>query len=189
MDARTRFLSSAALSYATIVPATAAHLASRSCELAAADSGTFSTGTAMMPCVACGWIDIPGWTSRREVIMKGKSGTQRAMRSRRKLGNDSAPNVFPKGSTKSTVTTKVLKTECSRCRRTTESAVQAVDRVKNPMKADDNRKQHQAAEQGLPRGKRSKTRRKSGLLAILAKSKGASTPAPGLDLMDLMKVV
>lgn len=190
MSAKTQFLSSAALSYAATAPATAAHLMSRCQELFVSDSGTIPNSTSMISCVACGCIDLPGWTSHKEMATKNTSGSRRAMLSTKKLStNATVPNIPPLGLTKSTVTTKVLTTQCLLCRRTAESSVQGKERPKKPpVMAEGSRKQDQVSDSTLRKEKRSKNRNKSGLMAILAKSKAASTPVPGLDLMDLMKV-
>ncbi|MCJ1251752.1 hypothetical protein MMC30_008990 [Trapelia coarctata] len=190
MDAKTRFLSSAALSYATTAPATASYLMFRCQELSMSDSGALPTSLSNMACAACGCIDIPGWTSHRQMGRKAETASQKATPSARELSTEVvATTIIPPGPTKSSVTTKVLETHCLLCRRTAKSPVQGKGRIKNPTKAEGNRKQEQGSDHTLRKEKRSKTRPNSGLLAILAQSKAASTPAPELDLMDLMKVV
>ena len=186
MDARAHFLSSAALSYATIAPATAAHLMSRCHELPESESGNLTPSTSMIACSACGCIDTPGWTSHRELR---KSGSPRAMQSTRKVSQITAGHITPKMLTKLTGTTKVLKTECLMCGRTAKTSVPCKERIKKPLKVEDSRGQEQVSGPSLRREKRSKTRNKSGLQAILAKSKASATAAPGLDLMDLMRVM
>ena len=189
MVAKTRFLCSAALSYVSTAPATAAHLMSRCQELSATTSSSLSTSTPIMACMACGCIELPGWTSHKEIVAKPKSGSQRTKPSTKKSSTDAVCSPTPVGLAKSNVTAKMTENQCLLCRRTAKVFVRRKDRVKKPMKVEGHRKQDQVAETALPKEKRSKIRKKTALRAILANSKAASTAAPVLGLMDLMTVV
>ncbi|MCJ1433448.1 hypothetical protein MMC27_002809 [Xylographa pallens] len=187
MDARTRFLVSAAHTYASTAPATAAHLGVYCNELFVTVEAGKHAQQMKGACLSCGSILIPGLSSRITVI-RPKAEIPRhelispAMSTSRKERNDSRSGKLP----------KLLRNECTKCGRYTETVLPKLEHTKASVK----RKGNPAAIQ-VPgsRGttsiiagdKRPRSRRKGGLKALLAEAKETAIPPTSLDLMDFMK--
>ena len=187
MDARTRFLVSAAHTYATAAPAIAAHLKLSCNELFATDEAGKHTQQIKGACSACGTILIPGFNSRITVV-KPQAKIPRQRLSRPAAGNGRNRRIGPKPQT----LPKLLRNECTACGRYTETALAKHEHTK----ASVQHKESPAAVQVLGSQvtssvttgyKRPRSRRQGGLKALLAGAKETARPSSSLDLMDFMK--
>ena len=187
MNARTRFLVSAAHTYASNVPATAAHLGMHYNELSVADEAGKHTQRMKSTCLSCGSILIPGLSSLITVVsFKAKIPAHElispTVSTSKKERNGSRSGTLP----------KLLRNECTKCGRYTETALPKPEHSK----ASVQRKRNPAAVQVPgPHGtssisagdKRPRSRRKGGLKALLAEARETARPPTCLDLMDFMK--
>ena len=187
MDARTRFLVSASQAYARTVPAAAAHLQLYSNELPATDDARRQTQLARNACQSCGSILIPGLSSRITVVESQAKISRHisgrlTMKNGRKGNNGSRQDQSP----------KLLRNECTKCGRYKETALPQLERTKSSVQHKENSATSQvldshAAGSIAVGDKRSRSRRKGGLKALLAGAKETARPSTSLELMDFMK--
>lgn len=192
--AKLRFLHASAHHYATIAPATSAHLMLRR-NSEVADSGLIlREDERNRACKACGSVLIPGRTSRTCIVSEG--GTRSKAHSKEHHGR----NEVEKRS-------KFVRIDCFLCHRFEKKSLER-STISRSQKGSKSKAQPTplalakagASDPASPRfpkpatinassKQRAKARKHGGLQAMLEKSKASSTPSSdfGLDLMDLMK--
>ena len=182
MEARAKFLASAARHYATSSPSTSAHLMLHRMELEDITSKPKRKDDPTPYCRACGTILVPGWTSRKVMISTRQSKKPRPTSDRKT--HDSSAKDAPLEST--------MEEECMACRRVIRTPVPRKPRLQ-PVKglrqgsSTDMRAGLDAGALQSAQGRNRKRR----LKALLVKSKeeeaARAASTPNLDLMDLMR--
>lgn len=194
-EAKLRFLHTTAHLYAATAPATSAQLMlQRHGEIADHPRPKVNDGLSSS-CKACGTVWIPGWTSQisrvekraAKVTTNSKSGSRKHNRAR-----DPANCV------------KFIRVKCLACHRfedtplhktkksSSSEGARAALQKKSPLDAQPNADPESTPPEGPNRATKRRERarkQKSGLQAMLEKSRTSATPTSGLglDLMDLMK--
>ena len=185
MDAKTRFLAMAALTYATTAPATAAHLQMCCNELSVGDKGQIGTPVLKGACPVCGSILVPGLNGH--IMVAGRrskvSGNRPSSRAGRAHETEIKESKSP---------FKSLRYVCAKCGRFTETALSKPGRTKASSQHKETSKAEPASGSRVPGiattvENRPRNRKKRGLKALLAEAKGSAGPSPSLDLMDFMK--
>ena len=191
VDARTRFLKASAYKYASLVPATSAHLISQINTEGIGGESLPNKDSPTALCKFCGTISIPGWTSKLSIeeIQKPAKGQRPRSKSRRKQ----------KGSVSRI---KHVRIECLMCYRYVEKQLDQSARKENdplrtitssalevPSSSTLTQQPSGASTHKTSGKKRAKARKQGGLQAMLDKSKASTGPSSGfgLDLLDMMK--
>lgn len=194
-EAKLKFLHTAAHLYAATAPATSAQLMlQRHCEIAHNPRPKSNDGLSSS-CKACGTVSIPGWTSQLSKVEKRAAKVTTNSKSGSKKHNKGrlAANSV-----------KYIRVRCLACHRfedtplhTTKTSsssgrARAALQKMSPLDAQPNADPESTLLEGPNRASKRRERarkQKSGLQAMLEKSRTPSTPTPrlGLDLMDLMK--
>ncbi len=201
VTARLKFLDASAHHYSTLAPATSAHLMLERMTVATENEIAPPKGAdPNVACGACGTIRIPGWTSRITINDRSKSKVSSKTKKRRSSATVKCPAE------------KHVVVECLTCHRKTttpmqssrghrfgrprihnaastsgtisaEPALLSAPKVGNQVQISPN-----PVSVNISSKKRAKTRKQSGLQAMLDKSKGTgSSSGFGFDLMDFMK--
>jgi len=208
VSSRLRYLDAAATRFATTAPTVAAGLRTHSNRLA--DDGHILLATPkQIVCGACGSLLVPAVSCTKTVEAQVNKSIARASKVRTRIAKDTS-KANP---------TKVIVYTCSRCSRNTrvpigqppqrkQTAVLKTEEkpeVKAPISASSSQRLRNdigkpalvddatavaSQTQVSAKGKqRAKTKKQSGLQALLAKNKANATAAasPAFDLMDFMK--
>jgi len=189
LSARLRYLNDSAHLLAVTAPSTARYLMSRCNSLVFDNDLELSESHRRKVCGACGTIIIMGWEARVEIFpRRGRRG--------KALGEKEAP---PRR--------KDLVYTCESCSRTTRFSIAPAASKARPLKSASTSSTKNLIPQLATPGtstnvitpanpspnssskRRAKTRKQSGLGAILANKKASEAPKLGfgLDLMDFMK--
>jgi hypothetical protein len=185
MDATTRFLSAATLSYAAVSPSTAAYLQLCRNELVDSAEKDYRVPEAPRSCLACGTLSVTGSTSQ----MTPHKNTQGSTRGKR----HSAGRIIRGAKSKSDekcVLVKMVRTECLLCGRYSQTQIakkaRNLDTLAPHIKSTNQQDQKRLGVETGER-KRNRNRNKVGLKTLIASSKSVSVPSPGLNLMDFLK--
>lgn len=189
-EAKLKFLHASGHLYSATAPATSAQLMlQRHTEIAGNARPKRSDGS-NSTCKACGTVLVPGWTSQISRIDKGASRTT-DLKSGSKKHARGKPSLIPE---------KYVRVKCLACHRFEDTPLQKSDSgshstAKATMSSSDPKIDSDPTSILLDKPtkatkRRERTRKhKSGLQAMLEKSKTTSAPSSGfgLDLLDLMK--
>ena len=192
-EAKLRFLNASAHLYSATAPATAAQLMLQRHIEIASDTKFKGNDASGSSCVACGTILIPGWTSQIERFDK-RSPKKAAF----KPGSRN-----PRGGQPSAKSGKYIRVKCLACHRYDDTPLQGTNTsfrremektTRQAMSLSDARPLEPDSSP-LEKSTKSSKRRdrarknKSGLQALLEKSRAPATRSSGfgLDLLDLMK--
>ena len=191
-EARLKFLHASAHLYSAIAPATSAQLMLQRHIEIADNAKSKSDEKSSSSCKACGTILIPGWTSQTSRVDKGPSKM-------------ASPKPRPKRHTRGRISAtpeKHIRVKCLACHRfedfplpksergRTNKEAKATSNVSSDLKPslDQELNPHDKPSKASKRRERVR-KHKSGLQAILEKSKAPAAPSSGfgLDIWDLMK--
>ena len=190
-QAKWRFLHTAAHLYSATAPATSAQLMlQRNVEIADNARPKSNSGS-NTSCKACGTVSIPGWTSQISRVENRASKIQSGSK-KHKRGRLPASSV------------KYLRLKCLACHRFQDTPLQknktssSYERTRTTLQkgssldAQPNLDPESSPLESSTRASKRRERarkQKSGLQAMLEKSRAPATPSfgLGLDLMDLMK--
>ena len=194
VEAKLRFLLASGQLYSATAPATSAQLMLRhQTEIAGTARPTSNDGSSLS-CKACGTVSIPGWTSQVSRVNKGQSRMVNP-KSRSKKRTKGQRSAHPETYTR---------VKCLACHRFEDTPLQKTKTNRNkerekstllatsPLNAVSNLDPESSPTEKSTKasGRRQRARKhKSGLQAMLDKSRGPATTTLGfgLDLMDLMK--
>ena len=204
VEARLQFLNAAAHLYSSSCPPTAAHLMLQRDIEATSNDRHLPSIQSSASCLVCGTILVPGWTSRLTITNHKASRNIDLHRWRRRQNS---------GKQRQAKEDKSVTLKCLACHRKTTSLLhnppgrttchlkdqKSGARVATSAIADPVNKTHvqdtigpepQKPSTNVSSKRRAKTRKQSGLQAMLEKYRASETPASGSDLglMDLMKV-
>lgn len=196
--ARLNFLAASAHLYSSTAPATSAHLMLECKHVATTNDVALKETESKRACNACGTILVPGWTLQTTIV-----NSQRSKKLHPKSGKER--HSIPREAQ------KLVLSECLVCHRLKRTPLMCSSRQSDSGKRDfasrpvsSTTSIHTMAETGAPDPKfqgaertspanlnskrRAKSRKKSGLQAMLDKAKAleASSSGVGLDLMDIM---
>lgn len=194
LSVRNRFLEAAARIYAVDHPATSAHLMAQRNEESNPLGRPLGRDSAIISCMACGTLMIPGVTSK--TILRN-AGPDRKVKRKNKLnrrGSETSEQEHGKS--------MLLIVECMKCHRHTRrpmdtprqpkdkkyAAAEGIRKTSVPESSVQNAVEKLAKDNA--QSKQRAKARKGGLQALLDKSKQDSSSSLGsLDLMDFMKQV
>ena len=194
IEAKLRFLLASALLCSATAPATSAELMlQHQTEITGTARPTSSDGSSLS-CKACGTVSIPGWTSQVSRVDKGQS---------RIVNSKSRTKKHTRGQC-SAHAEKYIRVKCLACHRFEDTPLQKTktsrhkEREKStllataPLNAISNLEPGSSLAEKSSKASRRRERarkHKSGLQAMLDKSRAPATNTLGLglDLMDIMK--
>ena len=193
-EARLRFLLTSGHLYSATAPATSAEMMLQHHTEIAGTASLTSSQASSLPCKACGTVLIPGWTSQVSKVEKGPSRTVNP-KSKSKKHARGQRSAHPE---------KYVRVKCLAChrfedtriQRTKASRTQEKDKstllTTSPLNAIPNLDPDSTPAEKSTKASRRRERarkHKSGLQAMLDKSRAPATTSLGLglDLMDLMK--
>ena len=186
MDARERFLSSAAQAYTASVPALAAQLSSHGNELAFLDNNAApSHSRAARSCQACGMPGVPGWNNHMALFTVLAFIPAKSKLSSRHRRSETA--TASEVNTRSSAERNQLCTECLWCCRFNRASILPRKRVSKASAVDKNLQMDQVMGNVSSRMNRNRNRKTTGLKMLLARPKEPTAQTHGLNLMDLMK--
>lgn len=193
-EAKLRFLHASAHLYSVTAPATSAQLMLQGHIERAGNTRPTNIYESSSACQACGTILIPGWTSKTSRVDKGAS----------KVANPEAGAKKHAKGKLSPHLVKYVRVKCLACHRFEDTPLQKSKTNSNSEKAkatsrttvsSDPKPNLDPESESLDKPPKASKRRerarkhKSGLQAMLEKSKASTAPSAGfgLELLDLMK--
>ena len=193
-EAKLKFLLASGQLYSATAPATSAQLMLQYETQIAGTSGLTSNDGSSLSCKACGTISIPGWTSQVSRVDKRQSRIVNS-KSRSKEHTRGQSSAHPE---------KYVRVKCLACHRFEDTPLQKTKTSRNkqrdqstllatsPLNPISNLEPDLSPTERSTKASRRRERarkHKSGLQAILDKSRAPATTTLGLglDLMDLMK--
>ena len=194
IEAKLRFLLASGHLYSATAPATSAELMlQHHTEIAGTARLTSSEGPSLS-CKACGTISIPGWTSQISKVKKGPSRIVNP-KSRSKKHTRGQRSAHPEKYVRVKCLachrfedTRLQKTKTSRNKEMDKSTLLATSTLNATSNLDPDSSPTEKSTKASRRRERAR-KHKSGLQAMLDKSRAPATNTfgLGLDLMDLMK--